>query len=133
MSTGTVIGTLCGGYLRFSYRGKSYAVHRVVWELHHGPVTDQVDHINGDKLDNRIENLRPATHSQNNMNKPARSDNVLGIKGVFRRYRAGRYEYVGRVTRDRKVHTKVSVNLDTVLAFVKSTRAALHGEFAKGA
>lgn len=31
------------------------------------------------------------------------------------------------------IHYKVSVNLDTVLAFVKSTRAALHGEFAKGA
>jgi hypothetical protein len=49
--------------------GKDWYLHRFVWMLAHGSVPPMLDHINGDKLDNRLENLRPANHSLNNRNR----------------------------------------------------------------
>lgn len=53
------------------------------WEL--------VDHVNGNGLDNRRDNLRPATPSQNAQNRGMRSDNTSGFKGVYRHGRNGRW------------------------------------------
>jgi hypothetical protein len=59
-------------------------VHRIVWEMHYGPIPDgmQIDHINGEPWDNRISNLRLATHSQNSRNARKRVDNTSGLKGA---------------------------------------------------
>lgn len=59
------------GYLRISYKNKNYRVHRLVAELFI-PNTEnkpQVDHINRNRSDNRVQNLRWATHSENQKNK----------------------------------------------------------------
>lgn len=91
-------GTLCGtphskGYLTVSVGGKQLMLHRVIWELVNGHIPDgyQVDHINGNKRDNRIANLRLAMTGQNLANRPVTNRNRLGIKGVSkygRKYRA---------------------------------------------
>ena len=64
----------------FDYSGELYE-HRIIWALVHGEWPPSfIDHANGDKADNRIENLRPATHAQNQQNKRALSKR--GFKGA---------------------------------------------------
>lgn len=71
------------GYKMIGILGKVYRVHRIAWMLVHGDdMPDYIDHINGDKTDDRISNLRPATNSQNMCNTGKRADNTSGYKGV---------------------------------------------------
>ena len=60
------------GYLIVSFRNKGriekIRMHHVVWALKNGHLPKQIDHINGDKTDNRVENLREATTRENNLN-----------------------------------------------------------------
>jgi hypothetical protein len=55
------------GYRVTSLNGNKKKLHRVLWEAFNGPIPDgmHIDHINGNKLDNRIENLRLACHAEN--------------------------------------------------------------------
>lgn len=52
--------------------GRNVRLHRLIWEEAYGPIPDGmwIDHINGDKHDNRLDNLRLATGQQNQMNRP---------------------------------------------------------------
>jgi hypothetical protein len=95
---GVVVGNPSDeGYLRLNILGRTYAVHRLVWLYMYGNFPDgEIDHINGNPLDNRIENLRACTRRQNEYNKGLRKDNTTGVKGVHkygRRYRA-RIRYI---------------------------------------
>ena len=62
----------------------SHRAHRLAWFLHYGewPV-GEVDHINGNRHDNRWANLRAANRSENNQNTGKRSDNTSGFRGVW--------------------------------------------------
>jgi hypothetical protein len=90
------------GRVDISIGHKLFKTHRLVWLYIHGdPVPACIDHIDGDKLNNRIHNLRAATKSENGANMRIRSSNTTGVKGVGLlpngRYRA-------RVMLDRKEH-----------------------------
>jgi hypothetical protein len=69
------------GYTYIEYNGKSYSAHRLAWFWVHKIFPKlQIDHINGNKSDNRIVNLREATHGQNRAN--SKTTNKNGLKGV---------------------------------------------------
>lgn len=71
------------GYLKICLNHKNYMAHRVAWLIVNGEwPKSELDHINGNRLDNRICNLREATPHQNQANKGMRSDNTSGVKGV---------------------------------------------------
>ena len=82
---GDVAGTVSSttGYRQVNIDGKFYGAHRLVWLYHYGVwPSDQIDHINRDRTDNRIENLREATDAQNRRNMSRRHDNTSGHVGV---------------------------------------------------
>lgn len=70
------------GYRHTSIKGKTCYEHRLVFLWHHGFVPKEVDHIDCDKTNIRIENLRAATPTQNRHNVRKRRHNTTGAKGV---------------------------------------------------
>ena len=80
---GDVAGTEHGnGYLKVRLGDKVYYAHRLVYYMHHGWMPEQIDHINGNRSDNRIDNLRAATKSQNALNSRMPKNNTSGVKNV---------------------------------------------------
>lgn len=57
--------------------------HRVIWKMVHGDDPNVIDHINGDRVDNRIENLRSVSRSENARNLGLQSNNTSGYNGVY--------------------------------------------------
>ena len=85
VAIGDVAGCLHkGGYRRVKIDGESHLTHRLAWLYVHGRwPTHQIDHINGATGDNRLVNLREATHAENCQNKPAQqAGNTSGYPGV---------------------------------------------------
>ncbi len=85
------------GYLTVQINGKNYKAHRVVWAMVNGYWPKHyIDHINGIRTDNRISNLREATHSQNLCNCKHYSNNKSGMKGVS--FHRGTGKWVAQIT-----------------------------------
>jgi len=78
-----LVGTLnADGYIITSLQGKTVGVHRIVFCMFHGYFPKITDHINRNRADNRIENLREISASGNVINTDVHKDNHSGIKGV---------------------------------------------------
>lgn len=105
VSTGKQAGSITKtGYMRTWLGPTKYKMHRVAWAIYHGEWPDQIDHINGDRADNRIDNLRNVSKRENSLNHRLRPDNKSGCPGVnwhasgkwIAQIRdAGKYVYLG--------------------------------------
>ncbi|QHJ82587.1 MAG: hypothetical protein [Bacteriophage sp.] len=82
-TAGSIAGTIRpDGYKRIKVCGSLLLVHRVVWAMHFGDTDLYIDHLNGDRADNRIDNLRLASREQNKANEKIRTNNSSGFIGV---------------------------------------------------
>jgi hypothetical protein len=81
----TPVGSISsGGYLSCMLDGKHYLLHRLIYLYNHGYMPENVDHINGDRKDNRVENLRAVSKSGNQQNmRVAYSTNKANLLGAF--------------------------------------------------
>lgn len=101
--TNTVAGCISprDGYARITIKRRSYLAHRLAWAVYYGEwPTEQIDHINRNRADNRIANLRLATQAQNTQNTPLYKNNKSGAKGVYR-HAWGKWEAYISVNRKR--------------------------------
>lgn len=84
------------GYRRGAIMQKNLYAHRVIWALHHGAWPEQeIDHINLNRSDNRIRNLREASRSENCRNTPRHFDGSSRFKGVS--WNSGRGKWMAQI------------------------------------
>ena len=120
------------GYCTFRLKGKAYLAHRVIYLMHHGRWPTSLDHIDGNPRNNKIENLRECTVSQNMCNRKIQKNNGHGAKNVFWHKRDKRW--VARITLHGKTFTAgSSKDKETAIEIARRVRNDLHGEFARAA
>lgn len=129
--SGKPAGTLnrkCG-YYYVGVGGKRLLAHRIVWALHHGECAEgmDIDHVDMNGSNNRIENLRLASRAENHRNRKVRPDNKSGVKGLSM-HPSG---WVGRIQIEGKVYRKFSISRQVVEEWIMSMRPQLHGAFAR--
>ncbi|CAL1778372.1 HNH endonuclease [Acinetobacter phage vB_AbaS_Silvergun] len=129
---GDIAGWLDGGrYLRVEVDGVRLTAHRAVWALHYGdwpPDDKQIDHINGDKTDNRPCNLRLATNSQNQINTRVRPGTRSGLKGVDWINRVGKWRAKIMVNK-KNIHIGYFADKNEAHEAYCSYAASLHGQY----
>ena len=110
--------------------GKQHRVHRLVWLYMFGeiPKGKSIDHINGNRHDNRLCNLRLVTHKQNNQNSRVRTTNKTGYKGVA----LGDNKYKVYISIDNKtIHIGTFGDVIEAARAYDSAAIAAFGEYAK--
>lgn len=119
------------GYRQIWFRGRQCMEHRVAWFLHYGEwPKNHVDHINGNRSDNRIVNLRLATNAENLRNRSKPKNNVSGFKGVSWIERYQKWQATIKFDGKNKFLGRFDTREDAADAY---NQAALkhHGDFAK--
>lgn len=116
------------GHFQLGLDGVTYKVHRIIWKYVHGTEPLQIDHIDGDPSNNKIENLRSATNTQNNQNKKLTKLNKTGFKGVS--FSKLNNNYVAQIKINGKNKHLGSCSTPEAAHQLYCAKAAeLHGEF----
>src|SRR5215217_8382237 len=91
------------GYRQGVYLGNQYKAHRLIWFIYYGSwPKGQIDHINGNKSDNRIINLRDVSAKENRRNSKRQSNNTSGYSGVYFENSMNKWRSVIYIDRKRK-------------------------------
>jgi hypothetical protein len=124
-AAGCVNGT---GYRRIGIGGRYYTEHALVFLMFHGHVPKEIDHINGNRADNRIENLRSVTRSQNQYNK-RQQRNASGYRGVTWHKKTGKWAVrVGLNNKNKSLGYYDDLELAALVA--EEGRSLHYGQFA---
>ena len=117
-------------YLRIGINGKAEALHRVIFLYHHGYMPKITDHIDGDRYNNRIENLREVTQQQNCLNKKHHKNSSSPFKNVYLDKQTNKWRVIMTIN---KVRTNFGLYEDIDLAdlVAQEARSKYHGEFAR--
>jgi hypothetical protein len=120
------------GYFESRLKGKSFKVHRVIFLLKHGYMPKVIDHIDGNRTNNEISNLREATFSQNKVNQKIYSSNTSGLKGVF--FKKATQKWNAQINFEgKRKHLGTFQTKELAAEFVDLARQMLHKEFARAA
>lgn len=116
------------GYIHVKFRGVEYYAHRLAWLITYGEFPELLDHIDRDRSNNRLSNLRSATHAQNAANSAARRDSRSGVKGV----RANRNRWIASISIGGQYkHLGSFATIEEASAAYKAAAVQQHKEFAR--
>jgi hypothetical protein len=117
------------GYRNLEIDGKHYSEHRLAWFYMTGKwPKDQIDHINGNRSDNRFENLREATNGQNRAN--SKTSNAFGLKGISFKKKLKKTPWQATIRHNRKtIYIGCFRTPEEAHAAYTKKAAELHGEF----
>lgn len=118
------------GYRQIQFFGKRYKTTRIIWLLMTGAwPSDEIDHVNRDRADDRWENLRIATHAQNMANQNImRVNNISGYRGVC--WHKSTKKWAVQVKGHRPCHCGLFENKEDAARHYDEIVRALYGEFA---
>jgi hypothetical protein len=117
-------------YIQIAINKKQYLSHRLAWLYVYGDSPKCIDHINGDKSDNRISNLRKANQSQNLHNSKLSIKNSSGIKGIS--WNKARSKWAARVCINyTNKHIGYFDDIELARVSICKARVELHGDFAR--
>lgn len=117
------------GYRLVGIDYKCVLVHKIIFLMHHGYIPEYIDHINGIRDDNRIENLREATCSQNGCNQKRSLRNKSGCKNVS--WNKARNKWAVRIVYGkRKLKQWYVDDFEFAELLAKEAREKFHSEFA---
>lgn len=126
---GTVGWVNPSGYKVTGIKSKIYLNHRLIFMMHYGYMPKIIDHKDGNKLNNCIDNLREATSSQNQHNRKLNKNNSTGVKGVV--WYENRNSFKVRCSVNGKSHhIGYFKELKNAEQAIKLFRAQHHKEFA---
>ena len=118
------------GYKCGNLMGKGQLAHRIAWVIYYGEWPSEVDHIDGDRSNNRIDNLRCVTHAQNMANSaPARGSSSKYL-GVY--YDCSRALWAAEITKDyrKKYIGRYKTQEEAALAYDEAA-IKIHGRYAR--
>jgi len=130
---GREAGTNMQGYVRIRVGPNKLLAHRLAWLIHHGewPAAD-IDHIDGNRANNALANLRLAKRHENQWNMGRNARNKTGHKGV--QYRPRDRVWVARIWRmGVRYYLGTFHNPEDAAAAYAAAAAAMHGDFARTA
>jgi len=117
------------GYWRTKIKDKLYCNHRIIFLYQNGYMPRFIDHIDGNKLNNRIENLRECTKNQNCHNSKISKNNTSGVKGVTWSKAAKSWQAKIQIN-GKRVYVGYFKNIKDAGIAIRAERALLHKEFA---
>ena len=122
-------GIVSSGYVLVTINKKQIYAHRVIFLMHYGYLPNYIDHIDGIKLNNKIENLRAATMSQNGINRPKQANNTSGYKGVY--YSIARDKWIAQIKHHQKMKNLggFETRLDAHKRYVEEAKK-IYGDYA---
>lgn len=128
---GAEAGTVnTAGYVVVTINQKKFLAHRLIFALHHGYYPKYIDHDNRDKLDNRIENLRACTQSENMRNATIRRSSRSGLKNVTWSNQCKKW-VVHLTLNERLTHIGVFEDKELAALVALEARDKYYGQFAR--
>lgn len=140
ITLGASVGTPCeirkNVFYEYNFfKGSPRRTHRLIYLWHHGFMPTMIDHIDGNTLNNRIENLRAVTSSQNQFNRKINKNNSTGYKGISImkvKSKKKTYKYfLASISYNNTPIKKTFSVLEDAIKFINETRVCVHGEHAR--